>query len=535
MKNIHPNNILINGFIKSAERFSDRYGLVVENEKLTYENLYSLATHIAATIIENEKIPNSMVAIFAYRSKIAYVGILGILFSGKGYVPLNPKFPVERTVTMFNLSRCSTLIVGKECIELLKSVLAKLMIPITVILPDVNDLYDLPILFPQHRFLSSYQISSHEYFPKINYIGPENKAYLLFTSGSTGIPKGVAVSNRNVTSYIKYITQRYELHENDRFSQIFDMTFDLSVHDMFVCWEVGACLFCVPERFTIAPAKFIKDNQLSMWFSVPSVGMIMSKMRMLKPDSFPTLRYSLFCGEPLPSSLAEKWQMAAPNSVLENLYGPTETTIAITLYKWDNNLSPEECINGIVPIGWVFEGQRSAVIDQDKSQVPINEVGELCLSGSQVTEGYLNNPEKTAQCYIHIPSLGQDKWYRTGDLVKKDKNGCMYYLGRTDNQVKILGYRIELQEVDAVLSKASESDMVISIPWPVREHYVEGLIGVVCKSGQINECQVISYCKRFLPEYAVPKKIYFLDKLPLNTNGKIDRVKLREMLEDGSL
>lgn len=535
MKSDSNDNILISYFIKSVGQSADRYALVVSNQKFTYKYLGQRAARIAATIVEKETTPHSLAAILAYRSEIAYAGILAILLSGKGYVPLNPKFPVGRTHRMFDLSKCNTLIVGKECVERLETLLPELTAPITIILPDITDPGNLPELFPQHHFVSSDDICKQEHIPKISDISSDAIAYLLFTSGSTGIPKGVPVNNKNVTSYIKYISQRYAVNEDDRFSQVFDMTFDLSVHDMFVCWGCGGCLYCVPEQSTMAPAKFIKDNQLTMWFSVPSVAMFMSKMRMLKPDSFPTLRYSLFCGEPLPATSAIKWQKAAPHSIVENLYGPTEATIAIAHYQWDNNKSPDACINGIVPIGWTFAGQRSCVIDQKKRPVNVGEPGELCLSGSQVTKGYLNNPEKTVSQYIAIPALGKDVWYRTGDLVKEDASGTMYYLGRNDNQVQILGYRIELQEIDAVLREASDSEMAVSVAWPIKGGCAEGVIGIICKDSRVNESYVINYCKKFLPAYVVPRKVYFIDSMPLNVNGKIDRRKLVEMLENGSL
>jgi amino acid adenylation domain-containing protein len=362
-------------------------------------------------------------------------------------------------------------------------------------------------------------------------VSPDAIAYLLFTSGSTGEPKGVPISHANVRAYIRHICDRFQVNEHDRFSQMFDLTFDLSVHDMFVCWERGACLYSVPETSLMAPAKFVKDHCLTMWFSVPSAIGLMAKMGMLKPRVFPSLRVSLFCGEPLPSVYASAWQEAAPNSVIENLYGPTETTIAITSYRWDPESSPSACVNGIVPIGWVFDGQQACVIDHERNPVPIGERGELCLSGSQVTRGYWENPRKTAEQLVRLRSFGERVWYRTGDLVRQDQSGCFYYLGRIDHQVKIRGYRVELQEVEFVLRKASGSGQVAAVAWPVREGIAEGIVAFIGGRLQCDANAIVRYCREALPDYMVPRQIHVLDALPLNENGKLDRFKLIKMLE----
>lgn len=520
---------LISGFMRSLNRFPGHPALVVNNETFSYRGLGQIAADIAAAIVKNETGNQPLSAILAYRSITAYAGILGILISGKGYVPLNPRFPLERTYRMFSLSKSNVLIVGKECIQTLRELLPKLSESVAIILPDTEKVDDLRELFPNHNFVVSGDIPKSRDIPQTN-AEPEDIAYLLFTSGSTGVPKGVPVNNKNVASYIEYISRRYDIDEHDRFSQAFDMTFDLSVHDMFVCWKKGACLYCIPEQYVMAPAKFIRDKQLTMWFSVPSVGMFMSKMRMLKPNSFPSLRYSLFCGEPLSATLTIKWQEAAPNSVVENLYGPTEATIAITHYKWDSKKSLSACLNGIVPIGWIFQKQRSCIVDQELNLVPEGEPGELCLSGSQVTKHYFDDPERTREQYIKLPVLGDDIWYRTGDLVKQDKDGCLYYLSRIDNQVQILGYRVELQEVDTMLRKASDSEMVVSVAWPVSEGCAEGIVAFICKDVDIDVAAILDSCRKFLPKYMVPKQIYVIEKFPLNANGKIDRLKLIEML-----
>ncbi|MES4785951.1 MAG: hypothetical protein C4294_09185 [Nitrospiraceae bacterium] len=524
---------LIAGFAESVERFPSRPALQVGGESFTYADLGRIAGRIAATIGEADPGGRELVAVLAQRSVIAYASVLGVLGAGRGYVPLNPKLPIERLLSILRQSPCTCLLVGRESVEVLRALLPNMPHAFTILLPDLPDAEALPSVFTQHRFIFSDMMAQAASFTTSPNNDGDPIAYLLFTSGSTGTPKGVPVRHSNVFAYVDYICRRYRVNEYDRFSQMFDLTFDLSVHDMFVCWERGACLCSVPEKSVMAPAKFIKDHQITMWFSVPSVVGFMSKMGLLKPGEFPSLRGSLFCGEPLHRHYAEAWQEAAPNSFVENLYGPTETTVAITHYRWSEKRSPSACVNGIVPIGWVFDGQRTCIVDADLHPVQKGERGELCLSGSQVTRGYWNDPDQTAHRFVRLPGFGQELWYRTGDLVRQDEGDCLYYCGRIDHQVKIRGCRVKLQEIDFVLSQASGTQEVASIAWPIREGIAEGIVSFICDGSHLDARRLLQHCRRVLPEHMVPRRLYFVDALPLNVHGKIDRLKLRQMLENG--
>ena len=523
--------LLISGFIQATGKYPEHTALKVDGADYSYGALARLAAEISASIKAGESQGYPLVALLAYRSISAYAGALGILMAGKGYVPLNPNFPAERNFNMLSLSGCRIMVVGRECLGMLKSLLPKLGVRFAFIFPDTRELDELRNQYPNHLFIGADDVAAIEGRVSMPDNGQESIAYLLFTSGSTGVPKGVCVSNQNARAYVDYTCARYGCDHRDRFSQAFDMTFDLSVHDLFVCWEHGGCLCVIPESTTMAPAKFIKDNKLTMWFSVPSVAMFMSRMRMLKAGSFPSLRFSLFCGEPLPATLAQQWQDAAPNSVVENLYGPTEATIAITNYRWNNSESPAVCRNGIVPIGRAFEGQRTCVVDQALRVLPAGQTGELCLGGSQVTGGYLNDPEKTTQAFVRIPQMGDGIWYLTGDLALEDENGYLHYLGRIDNQVKIRGYRVELQEIDAALRKASGSEMAVCVAWPLAGGSAEGVVAFICGANVKNERPIIDYCKGLLPPYMIPTRVEFINDMPLNVNGKIDRLALLNMLK----
>jgi len=521
---------LISGFLRSLLTNPGSPALEIGDDVLTYEQLWNYAGKITASLNGSLDPSEGVVAILASRSVGAYGGILGILGSGRGYCPLNPKFPLERTLTMLKASGCRTLVVGQECAATLESLLPRLDQPLTLIVPDPG--WEPTNGSPtRHHVVAARQLSkvADPTEPSNPAVDGNATAYLLFTSGSTGIPKGVAVSQSNAVAYMEYAKKRFGFNAADRCSQNFDLTFDLSVHDLFTCWDAGATL-CPYAEQTLTPAVLVDEKQLTCWFSVPSVAMFASKLGLLEPGSFPTLRWSLFCGEALSATLAEAWQQAANNSILENLYGPTEATIAITWYRWDSATSPAECERGLVPIGWPFDGQQVCAVNEQLEPVPTGESGELCLGGSQVTRGYLNDPEKTAKSFVKLAHTGDQIWYRTGDLVRQDNRGCLFYLGRRDFQVKISGYRVELQEIDLVLREAAKTELAVAIPWPLTEGSASGIVGVVSGSDPARDAQIIAACETRLPRYMVPNRIYHFPQIPLNVNGKIDRGKITEML-----
>ncbi len=516
---------LISGFFRSLRADPGRPALEIGELSLSYEQLWNYAGGIAGCLLETLEPSEKVVAVLASRSVAAYGGILAVLGSGRGYVPLNPKFPLERTLVMLRASGCKTLIVGQECAGTLESLLPRLNESLKLIFPDPGS---KPQFSSVHRVITTEELSTIA-DPRHPIIGPGDTAYLLFTSGSTGVPKGVAVSQSNAVAYMEYAAKRFGMHNRDRCSQNFDLTFDLSVHDLFTCWDAGATL-CPYAEQTLTPATLIEEKELTCWFSVPSVAMFASKLGLLEPGAFPSLRWSLFCGEALSASLAAAWQGAANKSILENLYGPTEATIAITYYRWDSDTSPAECVRGLVPIGWPFDGQQVCAVNDDLAPVPVGESGELCLGGSQVTRGYLNDPEKTAKSFVRLQHTGDQVWYRTGDLVRQDERGCLFYLGRRDFQVKVNGYRVELQEIDLVLREAARTELAVAIPWPLSDGSASGIVGVISGSDPARDQQIIAACETRLPRYMVPSRIYHFPQIPLNVNGKIDRGKITEML-----
>ena len=526
----HASPGLLRGFLESAICFPERPAVAVDGQQGDYQSLLVRAGQIAAAVDAFEPENSAFGAIMASRSITAYVGIIGILGSGRGYVPLNPKFPIARSAKMLSRSGARVLVVDSTGFRQLPDLLNQMEFPLAILLPDEENPRELARQFPKHRFVSSKDLPDGASYSFKAEVEPGAFAYLLFTSGSTGEPKGVPISHQNVRSYLEETCDHYAVTEHDRISQEFDLTFDLSVHDMFVCWERGACLCCVPESAVMMPAKFIRESRLTMWFSVPSIVGLLVRTRLLGPASFPTLRWSLFCGEPLAASYAQLWQEAAPNSIVENLYGPTETTIAITRYRWDNNSSPARCVNGIVPIGWPFAGQKTRVVTSDLRALSAGSSGELCMAGSQVTTGYWRDAQRTAESFVNLP--GADEiWYRTGDLVEQDADGCLRYLGRVDQQVKVRGYRVELQEIEGVLRQACHSEQVAAVPWPVTNGSADGIVAFIAGVEDLDVGSVLGRCRASLPEYMIPQRIFQLSEMPLNANGKMDRKMLAMNLQ----
>ncbi len=521
-----PARSLVDGFCASSARFPDRPALEVGGQELSYRELDRRAAAVAASI-DRLAPKGSLAAMLAYRSAAAYVGVLGILAARRGYVPLNPTFPVPRSQAMLRLSGCDTIVAGPEGAALLRDLLATADRIVTVVSLGLEDLAAWQREFPGHRFVLPDADADRIDAGRARPASGDATAYLLFTSGSTGVPKGVPVSHSNVTSYIRYVSDRYGFVPEDRFSQTFDMTFDLSVHDMFVCWSNGGCLVSMPHSAVMSPSRFICDKRLTVWFSVPSVVMMMQRLRTLRADQFPGLRLSLFCGEPLLASWADAWQAAAPRSVVENVYGPTETTIAISHYRWRPGRENNPCANGIVPIGTVFDGQQGAVVDGAGNPVARGTPGELWLSGSQVTGGYLNEPEKTRQQFVQLRGR-PGTWYRTGDLVSESDDGVMQYHGRVDHQVQICGHRVELQEVDQAVRAVAGTDAAMSVAWPLEAGRADAVYAFVCAGQGAEPDRIIAGCQKTLPSYMVPKAVFVIDSMPVNANGKIDRKKLTE-------
>lgn len=514
------------GFHLSLARGPDRIALTIDGRELSYADLGLVAGGIAAALGSgsgNEDEP-ALTALLAARSVAAYGGILGILYSGHGYVPLNPGHPVERLAYVLVHSGARRLVVDSGGEAVLDALLAGCPNPLRIVLADRDSVGDIAARHPGHDIRPGKAGAALPPPPAVPMAG--RIVYLLYTSGSTGRPKGVMVTHANVAHFVASMVARFDLSDRDRFSQMFDLGFDLSVFDLFMAWRVGGRLCCPGAGELMLPADYIRREALTVWFSVPSVAVLLNRLRQLEPGAFPRLRLSLFCGEAFPAAAAAAWAGAAPHSVVENLYGPTELTLACTAHRIDGS----EAQAGSVPIGHPFPGLTAKVVAPDLAEVEPGGQGELMVSGPQVALGYWRDPEKTAATFVTDPATGA-RAYLTGDLVQRPVLACdpLLYLGRLDHQIKLHGHRIELGEIETALRDATGIMHVVAAGLPDAGGTITGIAAFV-ETPEIDAARLLPLLSARLPAYMLPKRIVAVAHFPLTPNGKIDRKSLVALL-----
>ncbi|MFI6768596.1 amino acid adenylation domain-containing protein [Streptomyces sp. NPDC050355] len=516
------NRRLGGGLLHHANGLPDHIALSLGGREYTYHEVADTACRWAASIVAAAGPRPRRVGVLASRSPAAYLGVAAALFAGAAFVPLSRHLPPRRTRAMLERSALDALIVDAASLPQLPQLLDGLPHRPAVLLPDSvptsrGDLGHGPLLHAA-------DLAAAPRLERLPEPGCDDAAYVLFTSGSTGEPKAVPITHANIRSFLAANQDRYRLTHEDRLTQIGEQTFDLSVFDLFMAWENGARV-CVMDPLELsAPFAYLERQQITVWFSVPSVAAALRKNAVLTPGSMPTLRWSLFCGEALPRATAEAWQAAAPASIVENLYGPTELTIACTVHRWDPHTSPAQCVHDNVPIGLPYPGLHTLIVDEDLTPVADGATGELCVAGPQTTPGYWQAPRLNAERFFVRDG---ERYYRTGDLVRMH-HGQLVCIGRNDHQVKIDGYRIELGEIEAVLRRAGAVEAVCLL-WPD----AATITAVLC--GAPDPAAVSEACARTLPPYMLPAHVHTLKTMPLNTNGKVDRTALRRWLEEGSV
>ena len=506
-------------FYGAAERGPGHAAVIHEGGSLDYAGLRDLAESLRPGLADD---PRPFAAVLAPRSPFAYAAVQAILAEGKAYVPLNPRFPAERNAYILEKADIATLLVGAECLENLAALAPLLRKPLRVVLMDSAAAAATGLAHIEVRGMPA--LSDREPAPLKPAVS--GGGYVLFTSGSTGAPKGVRVTGANVDAYLRSFQAAYPLLPSDRVSQLFDLTFDLAAHDQFSTWAAGATLVAFPEKALLAPLPFARNHGVTVWFSVPALPAFLESARQATEGALPDVRLSLFAGEKLTLNTCLRWRRIAPNSRIANLYGPTEATIAITHFELRSDFPPERALHGGVPIGRPFPGQEAEVRREDGSLCPAGETGGLWLAGDQVAEGYVGDAAKTAE---RFRARNGKIWYRTGDLVMQDEAGDLHYLGREDFQVKVMGYRIELGEIEHAMLAASEAAFALADVAPLRNGLDE-IYGVLPGACAPRRKDILAGLKERLPAYMVPRSLFFRDDIPVNSNGKMDRQALKAML-----
>ncbi len=525
--------LLHDGFLRSAEAHPERPALEVAGSVLTYSELRERAARIAATLAARAEPESPLTAVFAYRTPDAFAGLLGTLFSGRGYVPLNRSHPVARTRAMLERSGARSLVTDAQSATQLPELLDGFEPGMLVLVGDGGDTADLRAALPAHELLGAEALLAASNWEPVR-VGGDAIAYVMFTSGSTGVPKGVVIEHRNLPNYLDFVADLLSLGPTDRVSQTHDLTFDPSVGDIFCAWERGACVCCPPAEVLIRPGPFIRESELTIWMAVPSTAVFMRRFSMLKPGTYPLLRHIVCAGEPLPLELAEAYAEAAPEASVHNLYGPTEVTIECIGHRFDPARTPRYAEQGSVPIGRAFPGMEALVVNDMLREVGPGETGELLMAGPQVSPGYWRDSVQTAQSFV-IPPGRSERFYRTGDLVRRpaEGDGEIPYLGRIDDQVKVAGVRTELGDVEAAVREVTGVDAAVAVGWPRTATGVSGVVAFVAGE-EVNVATATAALKARLPSQAVPKRIIGLPELPLNVNGKFDRRALLALLEEES-
>lgn len=489
---------MLSGFLRSTNLFPNNTAIIINGKSFTYRWLLNKAISIAEKLSQRDKGNSALVGLYTDNNENTYASLIAILLSNKGFIPLNHKFPNERLKKIIDDACIKTILHCSSSTE-----------RVNVLQPNSSLAVD---------GLDNEGIS-HHYLPEENQI-----AYILFTSGSTGAPKGIPITNKNFSSLINALDKRYNLNQSDRVLQAFELSFDVSLACTFLAWEYGAAIV-VPDMegiVAVSAFKAIYEHKATFVTIPPSAIFYLKKLKILGSVKIPTVHTTLFTGEALPYKVATEWKTSAENTIVENAYGPTETTVWCLFYRLDM-VTEEQTINGLCPIGKGLWGIDCKIINEQGKDVVDAERGELIVGGDQIFKGYWNNPEKASQAFYN--DANGRKWYKTGDIVVQNEYNNIVYINRKDNQVQVNGFRVELGEVEHAIKKASGLDNVIVLA-KITDDYTD-LYAFI--EGEFKQSIVLDKLKELLPFYMVPRHFLSVTPFPVNLNGKTDKQLLYKM------
>lgn len=501
---------MISGFISNFLKFPEKSAIIIEGKTYSYRQLMKIAVGISRKIKSGSSKNEKLIGIYTDNSVYTYASIIAVLLSGSGFVPINKKFPADKLRNIISSSGIRTVLSNAGSADELKLAAAGSNIEILA-----NDLAaeDSSAILPEELRVSR----------------QSETAYVLFTSGSTGIPKGIGITHDNFRAFLDAMTKsgNYDFSSSDSFLQIFELSFDVSIACTFIAWEVGAALVPVPTEgiVFIRALEIIKEHSVTVVSMAPSALAYMKQLRLLDEFSFPQVRYTFLTGEALPYNLAQAWKETAPVSIIENAYGPTEVTVWSAMYRLNDN-TPNEVMNGLVPIGKMLPGLTYSVCDEHLKPVKKGAFGEMLLYGRQVAAGYWNDPAKTSASFIKYREAEfPGNWYKTGDIVVENEYDNVMYVNRKDNQVQINGFRVELGEIEFRIKEYTKKDAAVVLPFETNNTLILlAFIENLSDPGDLKK-----HLAATLPSYMIPKKFYSINVMPLNNSGKIDRKKLLEL------
>lgn len=477
-------------FSESAKKFPDKIAVNFRNENIIFSELNRQSNQLASALKARGVSRGDRVSFCLHKSIDSVKSVLGILKADAIYVPLNVQAPPARLGQIINDADPKIIICDSQTLSHVK---------------EFGKIFNLD---KEQDFIAGQSADELVYE---NTSG--DLAYILYTSGSTGIPKGVMITHANIINATDWAADEFKISSADRMSQHPPLHFDLSTFDLYCGFKSGTTLYLVPEELSLFPGqlmKFMEEKELTIWNSVPSVMVHLSIAGLPKSGRLPKLKKIFFNGEGFPTKFLAEWMKTYPEKEFVNMYGPTETTIQCTFYRIPE---PPKDLTKLVPIGKACRNVE--IFDVD---------GELYVAGLGVGAGYWKNPEKTAEAFIDYP--GKGRVYKTGDLVRKLADGNYEFIGRKDNQVKVRGNRIELGDVDSALYSLPYVNEAASLAVPDKDTGGNKLIAFVDLKIKHDEAQIKKDLSEKVPHYMVPDEI-IERKLPKTSTGKIDRVKLK--------
>ena len=499
-------------FQEIVNEFSTNRSLCIENECLTFNEIDAYSSKVANYFFEIGLRAHDVIAISAHKQKINYGIALACIKLGVTYSFFDPSAPVYRLNKQF-----------------------KLLDPKCIIISDADNREDFKFeynVLETKSIINGCDLQSVTTYFDTEQVPDSTIAYVMFTSGSTGDPKGVSISHRSVINFIDWIRNDLEISELDRVTGLNKLFFDNSVFDFYATFFTGACLYPVKEDIlndSVRLFSYLVSNKISVWFSVPSLIVYHLTVSLDSCASFKALKKIIFGGEGFPkNNLIKLWEIAKSSTKLINVYGPPECTCICSSYDISEVSFKQENIDKLAPIGRICRN-TDYVIVKDGRECSIGEVGELYIGGVSVGSGYWNNEKLTNEKFIQNPlhSKYTDIFYASGDLVRLNRDNNLEFVSRTDFQIKHMGYRIELSEIENTLQISEEIYESCSVYKNMDKMEGQGFIKLFY-SGSMTENRVIEFLSERLPKYMLPRMVIQLEQLPKNSNGKIDRKKLLE-------